>query len=191
VEEGDERLSIGGGNCKGTAVDWVRALVDKTDHNGDAAMARALSREDYHVYRSIMGVSWIAQDVVVRILAAAGDILFAHCPDVPFEMGRAMAKTHMTSVYRILLKVATIPIIVSQAARVWRTLNDRGDASCISEPECRRATFIVNGFPEYSAFMRRVICGYIVGLGALAGEDVTTRLDDSDPNTLKWISTWR
>ena len=182
--------SIGCGSAKGTAVDWVRGSIDKMGPDGDAAMARALSSEDYETYRSMMAVGWIREDVAGRILRAAGNILFAGATDVTFEMGRILSKAHITGIYRMLLKVATIPLIIAQASRLWRTLHDRGEPSSLSESNGRCVTFVVRDYPEFPTDMRNLVRGYIVGLGELAGEKVTTRLDESDPNAWKWISTW-
>ncbi|MDI6739687.1 MAG: hypothetical protein QME74_04920 [Candidatus Edwardsbacteria bacterium] len=176
---------------KGTGISWLRELIEAKGPDADQAMARALSPEDYRAYRTAMPISWVPEESATRIFKAAGDILFADAPSPLDEVGRGMAKSNMTGIYSMLLKLTTIPFIMSQASRLWRTYHDSGDASVSGEKGANRAVLVVSGFPELPADMRQVLRGYVMGLGELTGaKNVKVALDESDPNAWKWVSTW-
>jgi hypothetical protein len=176
---------------KGPGVTWLRHLIEQQGPGAEQTMARVLSPEDYKAYRTAMPISWIPEDVITRIFAAAGDVLFAGAPSPLIEVGRGMAKANMTGVYKFMLRMTTIPFIMSQASRLWHTLHDTGEAEASEGPGRNMVTFIVRGFPGIPAGMRQVLKGYCTGLGELTNaKNVRTELDESDPHAWKWVSTW-
>jgi hypothetical protein len=176
---------------KGTGVAWLRDLIKKMGPEAEQTMARSLSSEDFRAYRTAMPISWVPEESATRIFKAAGEILFAGTPSPLIEVGRGMAKANMTGIYSMLMRVATIPFIMSQASRLWHTYHDTGEAVTEAEPGQKRLTTIVSGFPELPADMRQVLRGYLMGLAELTGAKNTTAvLDESDPNSWKWHCTW-
>jgi hypothetical protein len=176
---------------KGPGVTWLRHLIDQKGPEAEQTMARVLSPEDYKAYRTAMPISWIPEEVITRIFKAAGDVLFAGSPSPLLEVGRGMAKDNMTGIYKFMLRMTTIPFIMSQASRLWHTLHDTGEASACAGPGNNAVTFTVTGFPAIPADMREVLRGYVTGLGELTGaKNVRTRIDESDPNAWKWVSIW-
>jgi hypothetical protein len=184
---GDQKVP----KTKGTGVAWLRDLINKRGPEADQAMAQNLSPEDLRAFRTAMPISWVPEGSATRIFRAAGDILFSGAPSPLIEVGRGMAKANMTGIYSILMRVATIPFIMSQSSRLWKTYHDTGEASVSEEPGQKKLTMVVAGFPELPADMRQVLRGYLMGLAELTGaRNVTARLDESDPDSWKWHCTW-
>lgn len=176
---------------KGTGISWLRELITAKGPEADQAMARSLAPEEYRAYRTAMPISWVPEVAATRIFKAAGDILFAGAPSPLIEVGRGMAKANITGIYSMIIRLATIPFIMSQASRLWRTYHDTGDASASDGPGRNELTFAVAGFPGLPADMRQVLSGYLVGLGELTGaSNVAVRLDETDPVAWKWHCTW-
>jgi hypothetical protein len=176
---------------KGTGVAWLRELIQKKGPEADQAMAKALSPDDYRAFRTSMPISWISEEAITRIFKAAGDVLFAEAPSPLAEVGRGMAKANMTGIYKFMLRVTTIPFIMSQASKLWQTLHDTGEATATEGPGRNMVTFTISGFPSIPSGMREVLRGYVTGLGELTNaKNVRTKIDETDPNAWKWISTW-
>jgi hypothetical protein len=176
---------------KGTGIAWLRESITAKGPEADQAMARSLAPEEYRAYRTAMPISWVPEVAATRIFKAAGDILFPGAPSPLIEVGRGMAKANMTGIYSMLLRLATIPFIMSQASRLWRTYHDTGEASVAEEKGAKRLTMTVAGFPELPSDMRQVLRGYLIGLGELTGaRNVTAELDETDSAAWKWRCTW-
>lgn len=176
---------------KCTGVAWLRDLIEKKGPEAEQAMAKALSPDDYRSYRTAMPISWISEEAITRIFKAAGEILFSGSTSSLAEVGRGMAKANMTGIYQFMLRMTTIPFIMSQASRLWRTYHDTGEASASNGPGDNAVTFTVTGFPTIPADMLEVLRGYVTGLGELTGaRNVRTSVDGTDPAAWKWVSTW-
>ena len=176
---------------KAPGVVWLRHLIEQKGPEAEQAMAKALSPDDYKAYCTALPLTWITEETITRIFRSAGDILFSDAPSPLIETGRGMAKAHMTGVYKFMLRMTTIPFIISRASSLWRTLHDTGDAEAGEVPGERTVTFTVRGCPSLPADMRQLLRGYITGLGELTGaRNVRTEADESDPDAWRWRCSW-
>lgn len=176
---------------KGTGINWLRDLIEYRGPEAEQAMSKSLSPDDFMAYRTAMPISWFPEDVATRIYLAAGNILFAGKPDIRLEVGRGMAKSNLTGIYKLLVPLATIPFLLKQAARLWRTYHDTGVTSVEEFKGEKRIIFTVGNFPGLPAEMRQVLRGYILGLAELVGvNNVRVALDERDLNSWKWEITW-
>jgi hypothetical protein len=177
---------------KATGVDWVRSLVEQHGPAAQEQISRSLSSTDYEVFRSALPMSWIPLEMALRIYEAAGQILFAREPDALFEIGRGMAKANITTIYKAFIRIATIPYVMSQVARLWRTYHDTGEASAERGSVAKEVFFVVRDYPGLSAQMRKLLRGYVTGVTELVGlRNVAVELDESDPSAWKWRITWK
>lgn len=176
---------------KGTGINWLRDLIEAKGPQAEQALAKALSPDDFMAYRTAMPISWFPEDVAIRIYLAAGNILFADKPDVRIEVGRGMARANLNGIYKLLVPLVTIPFLMKQASRLWRTYHDTGVTSIEEFKGEKRIIFTVGNFPDLPADMRQVLRGYILGLSELVGvRNAGVALDESDNNVWKWVVTW-
>jgi hypothetical protein len=176
---------------KGTGINWLRDLIESRGTQAEQAMSKALSAEDHLAYRSAMPVAWVPEDTATRIYLAAGNILFAGKPDVRIEVGRGMAKSNLTGIYKLFLPLVTIPFLMKQSSRLWRTYHDTGETSVEEVKGEKRIIFTVSEFPELPADMRQVLRGYILGLAEMVDvRNTSVVLDESNNLAWKWIITW-
>lgn len=176
---------------KGTGIAWLRELIEQQGPVVEQEMAGALSPDDYKNYRIAMPITWISEESATNIYRAAGSLAFADSPSPLIEVGRGMAKDNLTGIYSILLQFASIPFLMKQASRLWKTYHDTGQASVDTSRGERTAVFAVAGFPELPADMRQVLKGYILGLADLVkARRVSVELDETDAMQWRWVVTW-
>jgi len=176
---------------KGTGINWLRELIEARGAEAEQAMAKTLSPDDFKAYRTAMPISWVSEEAATRIYLAAGNVLFPNHTNPILEVGRGMAKANMTGIYSFLLQFATIPFLMKQASRLWRTYHDTGEPSAVEAKGEKRVAFIVTGFPQLPADMRQVLRGYLLGLSELVGvKNTSVALTESDPNAWVWDVTW-
>jgi len=176
---------------KGTGIAWLREEIENKGAEAEQDMAKALSPEDFRIYRTAMPISWVSEEAAVRIYLAAGKILFPNHINPLHEVGRGMAKANITGVYSFLVQFATIPYLIKQASRLWRTYHDTGQPQAVEFKGEKRVLFKVSGFPQMPPDMRQVLCGYLAGLSDLVGvKNPKVSLDEKDPNAWMWEITW-
>jgi hypothetical protein len=176
---------------KGTGINWLRDLIEAKGPQAEQALAKALSPEDFMAYRTAMPISWFPEEAATRIYLAAGNILFADKPDVRIEVGRGMAKANLNGIYKLLVPLATIPFLMKQSSRLWRTYHDTGVTAVEEFQGEKKIIFSVGSFPDLPPDMRQVLRGYIMGLSELVGvKNIRVALDESDPSSWKWTITW-
>lgn len=176
---------------KGTGISWLRESIEAKGTDAEQAMAKALSPDDFKAYRTAMPISWVTEEAATRIFKAGGDVLFPSHKNSLYEVGRGMAKANITGIYSFLVQFATIPFLMKQASRLWRTYHDTGEPQAIEAKGEKRVSFIVAGFPQLPKDMRQVLRGYLHGLSDLVGvKNASVSLNESDPNAWVWEVTW-
>lgn len=176
---------------KGTGIAWLREEIEARGPEAEQLMAQTLSAGDYRIYRTAMPISWVSEETATRIYRAAGQALFPNHQDQLFQVGRGMAKANITGIYSFLVQFATIPYLMKQASRLWRTYHDTGEPQAIEAKGEKRVSFIVAGFPQLPQDMRQVLKGYLHGLSELVGvKNAAVTLNEEDPNAWVWEITW-
>lgn len=176
---------------KGTGISWLREEIESKGPEAEQGIAQALSSEDFRIYRTAMPISWVTEEAATRIYLAAGKVLFPNHKNCLYEVGRGMAKANITGIYSFLVQFATIPFLMKQASRLWRTYHDTGEPQAIEVKGEKRVSFIVAGFPQLPADMRQVLRGYLHGLSDLVGvRNASVTLNETNPNAWVWEITW-
>jgi hypothetical protein len=178
-------------NYKATLVDFIRRRFQKSPEAEPVFNAR-LSTDDQAAFRVTLPMSWISAELGGRFMDAGAHALFPDAPDPVWEFSRQQAHDNITGIYKIILRVVTVPIVISKAARVWGTYHRKGKATVSRVDGENRASFIAEEYPKLPDVLRRSVTGYTTGLLELTGaEDIEVALDDSNPDALRWDVTWR
>ncbi len=176
---------------KAVFVDYVRKELKRDGRDLEPELLKQLSEADRQEYRSLLPVSWISPELGGRLLEAFGPVLFPTAVDPVFEIGRGQARNDMTGIYRILLKVATVPMVINRAATLFGTYHKTGKASLEHVDGEKRGAFFINEYPDLSDGIRRTVGGYIMGLLELTGvKEIKVHLNDSNPNAWRWDISW-
>jgi hypothetical protein len=175
---------------KGTGVDFVRKLL-KARGADAAALEQKLSPSDTETFHSATTMSWVPAETAVRIFAAAAELLYPGDPRGVFELNRLMAKDNMSGIYRILLRVVSVPVLMARAAKLWSTYHSRGRGRAEGDPEDRAGTFIVEDYPECPLGLLPFIAGFLQGVLEMAGaKNINVAIDSSNPHQWRWRVTW-
>jgi uncharacterized protein (TIGR02265 family) len=174
---------------KGTNVVSVRRLLQAAGREAEAVTQ--LDPADAETYRSTLAVAWVPIEFIARLFAAAAPVLFPGEPRAIRELGRTIARDNLTGIYRMLLRIVSIPFAIERASSLWSTYNDSGDASITRVGEDRARMTVAN----YAAFPEATVeetAGYIEGVALLCGAksiDVQTSRPTSD--SFVFDVTWR
>jgi hypothetical protein len=178
-------------DVKGTTLVY---LQQEFKRKGEAAEKKFLSRispDEAKLYQSALPIAWFPLEPVTRILAAGAEVLFPGDAQGLRKLGHGMAQDNLTGIYKILIKLTTVPFLIAQVAKLWGTYHKQGRAYVIREGEAKRAVLVVEDYPEMPAKFRELNSGYIIGALELTNaKKVTVEHDGSDPEAWKWVGTW-
>jgi hypothetical protein len=175
---------------KGTYVVFFRTLWQ--GHPGSEEVFRTqLSDEAREIYDSALPIAWVPEPIVAEMEDRIAAVLFPGSPDGLQQIGKLQAEHDLRGVYRVLLRVITIPMLIKKAASLWSTYHDAGTAD-VADLTDKTATFVVEGYPDMPQSVREVTTGYIMGAVEMTrARDVQAVLDEADPNRWAWVVTWQ
>jgi hypothetical protein len=149
-----------------------------------------LSAEEVSAYQTALPISWIPVQQSEKILLAAAAVLFPKDPQGVRRIGAEEAKDNLHGIYRTLLQIASVPRVLQQVAKIWRTYHDEGKAWAKQEPGKKEGYMIVEGYPSLPMTNREVLAGFIAATMEMAGlTNVRVKRDDTNPEAWKWVVT--
>ncbi len=175
---------------KATDYGAVRKLAVKRGKDFEESFVAALSPEHAKAYRQVMVFDWLAVEEHARFLTEAASLLYPNHPLQLLQLGRDMAELTFSGVYRVFLRIPTIPFLISRAATMYKTFYDTGEATA----ECLqpgRADLEVRGFPEKPQALRITTTGHVQVLLERTGtKGVRVTHRDGDPQCWRWSAHW-
>ena len=176
---------------KATGMDFLRKKMRKSGNGAEQALIAELDAEDADLYANALAVSWVDVERAARVYEAAARLLYPGSVDPLVDLGREMARADLTGIYKILLRVATIPMVVERTARLWSTYHRKGSARIVREGDVKRADLIIDGYPDLPEAIRINICGYVQGVLDLTGsKNPQVRHVGGSPEAWRWHVTW-
>lgn len=174
--------------AKVAAVIYARKLILAKDKEIVDRFLGALSPEERDRLLTLLPPDKLPIEQVTRFHELSAAVLF---PDKPLEeglwqLGYQNAQHDMRGIYKVLLRVATVEMVVKNAAVVWKTYHDQGKAY-VRTLSNKEFVFIVENYPDIPKNFNEVMNGYITGLLDLTGaKNVKVVRDDSNPDAWKW-----
>ena len=154
-------------STKGMNVVSVRRLLQAAGYE-DAVVAQ-LKPDDAELYRGTLAVAWVSIDFIARLFAAAAPALFPGEPRPIRQLGRTIARDNLTGVYRVMLRIVSIPFAIERAGSLWGTYNDTGNASITRFAAADRARMTVADYDAFPDATLEETAGYIEGVALLCG----------------------
>jgi len=177
---------------KAAFIDLVRREIDRQGPARAQAFYAALSPEDREKFGALLPMAWISPEQGGRIVAAAAQAFFGSAPEPLFEMGRQQAIHDMTGMYRVLLKVASVPMVIRRAAQMFQAYHKQGSATVEHASGTTSGTFIIHDYPGLTSPIRATVGGFIAGLLELTGaKAIQVRAIENDPNAWRWELSWQ
>jgi hypothetical protein len=150
---------------KGTEVASVRSLV-RAAGKEDALVAR-LGPEEVEAYRDTLAVAWVPVDFVARLFELAAAELYVGEARPLRQLGRAIARDNLTGIYRVMLRIVSVPFAIERAAALWHTYNDTGAVK--TERQGDRLLMTVSKYPAFPETALEECAGYTEGLMLMCG----------------------
>jgi hypothetical protein len=176
-------------NSKGTSVVFFRTRWQE-DPGTEEAFRKELSDEAREFYDSVLPIAWVPDQIVSEIEQKAAAVLFPDSRDGLQQVGRLQAQHDLRGIYRVLLRIITIPMLIKKAASLWSTYHDAGTAD-VADLNDKTGTFLVRKHPDLPSTIREVTTGYILGAVELTrAQNVRVVLNEADPNRWAWVVTW-
>jgi hypothetical protein len=155
---------------KGTNVVSVRRLLQAAAVE-QPVLAR-LTPQELELYRETLAVGWVTDEFIARLFAVAAPALFPKEPKPIRQLGRTIAHDNLTGIYRVMLRIVSIPFAIERAGSLWRTYNDTGEATITRFGDESRARMTVTGYERFPAECLDETAGYIEGVALLCGAKV-------------------
>ncbi len=175
---------------KATNLLALKKLLQKNDETSEQTVLSKLSPKGADTYNSVIATSWIPSDDEKEIMAEGAKHLFPDDPDRMILLGRALAESTMTGIYRIFIKIPTISFIIKRVASIWNTFYKKGKARVI-DVQSNSLTMQVTELLDIEDYQTEITCGYIHELLELTGaKNVSVKFDGTDRNDLKWYVSW-
>jgi len=179
------------GKYKGTTIVFLRRFLGGLGDGKEQALRDQLSPDELELYETSQSMSWLPAEAAASVLEKASQVAFPGDPERLQKLGVAQAHDHLTGIYRLLLRVTTIPFVIGQSAKLWSTYHDTGRARVEREADEKRGTLIVEGYPELPRAISTMSVGYVHGTLELTKvKDISVVPNFSDPNEWRWEVTW-
>ncbi len=178
-------------NYKGVGIVFLRKIVQAHGETVERKLLVSLTPEQLEVYQHAQNRHWIPAESAAELYTVAAELLYPGDVRGLQHLGRERARYNFTGIYRTLLKVATIPFLISQAPKMWRVSYNVGIAKVKKIKDKNEAHFMVESFPELPPVMREVGCGYIQGIVEFTGlQNIRVNKEELNPKQWKWTITW-
>lgn len=179
-------------NYKASVLVFLREEIAKRGTETQAAFLGVLTPEEARAYKNALPMSWVPAPTMAGIISNAAHILHPHDPKGAARLGYVQAKYDLTGIYKVLLKVITIPILINQTARLWSNYHAQGTAHGVVVASGKEGTLVVEGYPDLPEPIRRMTTGYTEATVEMAGvNDVRVEENFTNPDAWKWRITWR
>ena len=175
---------------KGTNVVSVRRLLQAAGQ--EAAVVAQLNPEEAELYRTTLAVAWVPIDFLARLFEVAAAALFPGEPRPIRQLGRTIATDNLTGIYRMLLRVVSIPFAIERAGNLWNTYNDTGDVTITRFGEEQRIRMTVANYRAFPEATVEETAGYIEGVARLCGaQSIDVQCLRLTPDSFAFDAAWR
>jgi len=173
---------------KGSGYNTLRYLLKSKDEDFKERYYSKLSSEELKCMKMGISVGWynLALDEHSSALAILAKMLYPNDPKYLQRMGQEMAKHTMPSFYKVFIRIPSIEFVMTKTAAIWNSFYDTGEA-CVENFQKDQYTFVLKNFPDYPAFMREYMCGWLKGMCELLNmKNIIVKKIETDPNAWKW-----
>lgn len=176
---------------KGTTIEYIRRLIRERGEAAEAELLSKLAPDEIEIFQNTLPLTWISPVKAGRILEISSQILYPDHPHPNRELGRTTAIDNLTGIYRILLRIATVPMVIQKTAKLWTTYHKKGNASASREPGKNIGYLVVSDYPDLPAEIRENIIGYVGGVLSLTGaKNIEVIPDASNISAWQWKIAW-
>jgi hypothetical protein len=179
------------GNIKGVTIFSLRKEVLKKGPDFYDQFASRLEPELRQVFQATLSNAWVPLQKYSALIQAAAWALYPDDPDGLRKIGRTVALDHMRGIYKFFLKVLSVPYLLGQVPRLWKTYHDCGVPYVDGNIQDRQVSLVVENFPVMPPAFPETNAGYIeASLELASARNVRVTFDASNPKAWRWNITW-
>jgi uncharacterized protein (TIGR02265 family) len=142
------------------------------------------------MYQKVMATDWVAIPDQMKIYQAAAETVFPDSDNNMRDLGKALAERTYTGVYRVFLRIPTVPFVANRAAQIWRTFYDTGNMR-VENQTGKSLDLVLADFPELPKPMRAMAGGHMTLLLEMTGaKDISIQQIDADCTAWRWHVEW-
>ncbi|MBN1596533.1 hypothetical protein JW933_11460 [candidate division FCPU426 bacterium] len=105
--------------------------------------------------------------------------------------GGKIAENDFLGIYRIFIRLLSIPYFVKQTAKLWNTFHKKGNAQAEEIKGRQEALFWVEAYPDLPETYREILSGYLLRCVELAGgQNVRVLAEGENPQRWQWRIYW-
>lgn len=179
------------GTYKGSGLVTNRDIVQTLDPEVEKKILDSLTPEEQKIYENAIPVARYPIGIVASVFSKTAAVIFPNDPDADYKLGVERAKNALSGIYRIFLKITSVPYLISKVPKVWTTYHDQGKMWVEREGAKNQATVLLSEYPELPLVFMPTIAGFMAGGMALAGvKKIKVTFITDDPALWKWHVIW-
>jgi hypothetical protein len=176
---------------KATDIAFIKKQLGKIGPQREKEFMACLSCEEMQYFEQASTITWLPSEMAFKISGKALPFIYP-APKANYrQFGHDLVHEDFGGIYKDLIRATTVNFIVVSMQRFWPIFNRKGKGTGKLIPEEKKAILTVENYPDMPDQYLELLLGYFRGLFEMIGEkDVSTTLDASDRQALKFLITW-
>jgi hypothetical protein len=175
---------------KAVGVVFIRTRLRKIAPEAQLAVTAVLNDDERRLYQQCVPGDWVPIELIDKLGNAAAAALYPNAPDPLLHLGRELARDNLGGIYSFLVKLLTVPYLIEQTAKLWRTYHAQGEArSTRIEPNL--VELAVTGYPDLPERFRHQMAGFVGGAVEMTGASDVVVEKGGGPDKWTWLIRWR
>jgi hypothetical protein len=175
---------------KGTDIVSLRKLFENRGEALEKQFLSHLSESLETIYIIATVHSWLPVEIVGILYQKASLILYSEDENPLRRLGQEMSKHSYSTIYKLFLRIPTVPFLMNVGARIWRTYYDKGGFR-IEKKGPKELMIAVLDFSEWPEPMRIAAEGHYITLLEYTGvKNIRIVETNSHPECWTWRVTW-
>jgi len=174
------------------AFDTVRKLLNLKGPVFKENYLALLTPENRELVERAMSISWREVDINDQTdpLAILAKTIYPNDYLCLQKLGYDMAKDTMPRFYKIFIRIPSAKFIIDRVTKIWGSFYEKGEVG-VENFNNQQYTMVLRKFPEYPAYLREYVVGYLKGVSELVNlKNVMVTKIETDPNAWKWEVHW-
>jgi hypothetical protein len=179
------------GNAKGTDIAFLRKRLRDIGPAAEKPFLDQLSPEERKTYETATPVRWVPIETSAKIQQIAVQFIFPGNPAGLQELGREQANSDLSGLYKIIVRLMTVPALIKKLSSLWHSYNDKGELKAIWQEGSHSAQLIVENYPELPLVSLQQMQGYFQGALEMTGaKNIHLGTDFNDSQAFKFFFSW-
>ncbi|MCD4814165.1 hypothetical protein K8S19_10805 [bacterium] len=178
------------GEYKANQIIVIQDMFKKQPQD-EAAFIGTLLPEELEAYTKAMPISWFAIEVSASITTKAMPFLYpGELDKAYFKFGEHLARSDLSGMYRIMVRISSVPFLLDQTAKLWKLYHRQGHMRM--QKKERSAELLIEDYPDFPVANHKVMMGYIYGAVALTGaKEVKVEGNVLGVSTIEYKISWK